>query len=316
MELTAIEVGGARTVLPPPCRLDCSSSWEIPADSLEAEIPLIPPGNRLGEIASVELVQQGHTLFNGLVDEQTLSFGPQGGRLTLQARSRAAILIDNEAIPQTFYHPSLHDIFQAHAAQYGFSGILAQDNPTLNTFTVAKGKSEWQAIESFCRQTLGVTPYVRDGWLVAKPRIFGAPRMISNTVRGGLRYRSLSVCRKRYAVISKVILKSERKLYDVAIENPAALAREIRRKRYISPPKEWAGNPRDGALRLMRDSMRKALLVTVELPGLAQAQVGERFAVADGAADYPELVAYEVRYQAGSAGSYTLLRLVLPDYLS
>jgi len=315
LKLTAINLAGGHFSLPPPISLQCTSAYDIPADGFEG----VFPAQQLygcGELTALTMELEGKTMFDGLIDEQVLSKNGKGEFLTLKARSRAAVLIDNEAIPQTFYRANLWDIYNAHCKQYGFRGLLCDRNPTLSAFTVPKGRSEWQALESFCRQTLGVMPYISDGYIAARKRPTGQRMILSNSVAGGARFSALQVCNKRYGVISKVILKSDSKLYDTAVYNPSSEQLAIRRKRYISPPKEWAGDPRTGADRLMRDSMLKKLLVTATLPGLTAVSVGDRVSIEDEVAHYNDLAVYEVTYRADSTGYATTLALVLPDYVS
>lgn len=315
MRLWATTLAGAEITLPPPVSLRCSLAYDTPADGLEA---VFPAAGALGteELATVAMELDGNTVFDGLVDEQALLKSAGGSFLTLRARGQAALLLDNEAIPQTFYRANLWDIYNAHCRQYGFAGILYDRNPTLYSFTVAKGQSEWQALESFCRQTLGLRPFVRDGWVVARHRPEGRQLLLSNTAAGGLRFSSLAVRNKRYGVISKVILKSAARLYDTAVYHPCFAALDIRRKRYIAPPKDWCDSPRNGADRLMRDSTLKKLLVTALLPGLWAAQPGDRAVIDDGAAaGLGGLVVFEAVYKADAAGYFTELTMVLPDYL-
>ena len=69
----------------------------------------------------------GRVLFAGIVDEQVLSESGDGITVELSARSRAALLLDNEARPQIYYMPSLKLMFERHAAPYGFTGYLGRD---------------------------------------------------------------------------------------------------------------------------------------------------------------------------------------------
>lgn len=314
MKITAATITGGQMELPAPALLECTSAYDIPADGFYAVFPA-QPLQGCCEFTALTVELEGKLVFDGLIDEQILSKNSKGMFLTLKARSKSAVLIDNEAIPQTFTRANLWDIYNAHCKQYGFRGLLCDRNPTLSAFTVAKGRSEWQALESFCRQTLGIMPYISDGYIIAKQRPAGQHIVLSNTSAGCIRFSSLQICNKRYGVISKVILKSESKLYDTAVFNPIGKQLDIRRKRYISPPKEWAGSPHAGADRLMRDSMLKKLLITVTLPSLTAVSVGDHVSIEDDVASYTDLTVYEVTYKADGTGVSTTLALVLPDYV-
>lgn len=313
MRITATRLSGGALVLPLPVTLECSCACDIPADSFYGVFPALGLAP-CGELATLRMELDGLTVFDGLVDEQTLSKNSGGVFLTIKARGRACMLLDNEAVPQMMYRANLWDIYNKCAKQYGFEGIVYSSNPTLSSFVIAKGQSEWQALDSFCKQALGVSPYISGNYIVAKSRPAGRPLLFSNTAAGGTALSAVQVCNKRYPVISKVILKSESRLYDTAVTNPEAEHLQIKRKRYISPPKDWGGNLRTGAEQLIRSSMLKKLLVTVTLPSLTRVDPGDRVTVTDSAASYSGLMAHEVTYRASGAGFTTTVALVLPDY--
>lgn len=317
MNIKATLAGGRKITLPSPASIAVDAAYDIPADAFEA----VFPAEKLldtGEFISLTAELDGKIIFDGLADEQRLIKNKDGLFLRLQARSRAGMLLDNEAIPQTFYRARLTDIYNAACGQYGFAGVLYDKNPTLSSFTVAKGQSEWQALESFCRQALELRPYIENNYVVARRRRAQGRLLISNTAAGGLRFSSLAVCNSRYGIISKVILKNAATgVYDTAVYNPRFNELNLRRKRYIAPPKDWSGDPKRGADRLMRDSMLKKVLVTAELTGLVYARPGDAAVIADTAARgiEGELTVFAARHTADENGSFTTLTLILPDYL-
>ena len=317
MKITAKLLSGSRLTLPSPFSLVCNASYDVPADSLEVVFPAASLQS-IGELSTIKMELDGKPCFEGIVDEQRLIKNTDGIFLKVQARGNASVLLDNEAIPQTFYRASLLDIYNAVCGQYGFAGIICDKQPRLSAFTISKGQSEWQALESFCRQTLKLRPFVRDNYIVAQPRQAGRRLLISNTAAGGLRFSSIAVRNKRYGVISKVILKNDyTKAYDTAVYNPLYTELKIKRKRYISPPSDWAGDPKQGADRLMRDSMLKKTQVTVTLTGLIFTRPGDTVRLDDSTAGLlkGDLTVFDVCHKASGGGCETTLELVLPAYL-
>ena len=145
--------------LPAPNRLRLRRDEDAPADSLEVKLPA---GNGVGTLCGLQCLDgQGNLLFEGIVDEQSISEAAQGCWVELSARSRAALLLDNEAQPQAYRMPSLKLLFERHAAPYGFTGYLGNDEVFGGVYTVEKGVSEWQALEGFCKTFLGVSPVAR-----------------------------------------------------------------------------------------------------------------------------------------------------------
>lgn len=87
--------------------------------------------------------------FDGIVDIQKESCADKM-MLMLVARSRAALLLDNEAVPQTYGMPSLATIFARHVQPYGFTTFYGNVKAFNGELTITKGMSEWQAAAEFC----------------------------------------------------------------------------------------------------------------------------------------------------------------------
>ena len=84
-------------------------------------------GQRLPEFHTIQVVKDGAVFFRGLIDEQTILVDGDGAGIEVCSRSMAALLLDNEAIPQTYYVPSTRLIYQRHAQPYGFSEFSGKD---------------------------------------------------------------------------------------------------------------------------------------------------------------------------------------------
>ena len=77
---------------------------EAPADGLKA---VFPAEEMWEALSRVEVIAGGHVVFRGVVDEQNTKIGPEGLWVELVCRSMEALLLDNEACPQTVQSPSL-----------------------------------------------------------------------------------------------------------------------------------------------------------------------------------------------------------------
>ena len=116
------------------------------------------PGGRAAGISFYQIIKDGEVFFRGLIDEQEVAIDSGGVSLQVCARSLAALLLDNEAIPQTYYVPSAKLIYQRHAQPYGFPAFSGRDKAFSAKLQIDKGTSEWEVIESFCRDHLGARP--------------------------------------------------------------------------------------------------------------------------------------------------------------
>lgn len=130
-------------------------SADTPADSLKVRcLQQID-----AEIACIEVQSGGRRLFRGFCDRQKTFVDGTGCHTELWGRSDAAVLMDNEAIPQEYSRVTLQELFEKHIKPYGFQNDLPQA-ATLNYFRVGKGVSEWEAFSDGCIQALGQQPFV------------------------------------------------------------------------------------------------------------------------------------------------------------
>ena len=90
------QLDGQRRELVHPVSFSLVRSADTPADSLKAEFMVPGAQEWEQEIARVELQADGRRLFCGICDRQIVGLDSAGCRLTVWARSDAAVLLDNE----------------------------------------------------------------------------------------------------------------------------------------------------------------------------------------------------------------------------
>lgn len=130
-------------------------SADTPADSLKVRCLQ----QMEAEVVRIEVQSGGRRLFRGFCDRQKTFVDGTGCHTELWGRSDAAVLMDNEAIPQEYSRVTLQELFEKHIKPYGFQNDLPQA-ATLNYFRVSKGVSEWEAFSDGCIQALGQQPFV------------------------------------------------------------------------------------------------------------------------------------------------------------
>lgn len=120
-------------------------SADTPADSLKVRCL-----QQIGtEVARIEVQSGGRRLFRGFCDRQKTFVDGIGCHTELWGRSDAAVLMDNEAIPQEYRRVTLQELFEKHIKPYGFQNDLPQA-AVLSHFRVGKGVSEWEAFSDGC----------------------------------------------------------------------------------------------------------------------------------------------------------------------
>lgn len=289
-------------------------SADTPVDSLKAVFLQEDLFSR--EIAEVEINSSKGVFFSGVIDEQDLLISSSGQWVTLTGRSRAALLCDNEALPAQYLETGIDSIFERHVRPYGFSSVEAARQPPLPSFLVAKGESELDVLSRFC--LLGGYPSPRfsaDNRLILKWENAHSTLSISNTAKGAIPFLSISRKLARHTCISEIYLKNKDGIYSTLVENPHALAHNIRRKRYLAPANEWAIRGDLDARRRIADSMYNRLVIETEIPGLHAVQLYDRVLLDDGTVSRSYAV-MGIKWRRTTQGDSTVLVLTEPEYLS
>jgi hypothetical protein len=252
MTYVGITPAGGNMVLPAPVSVKLNRTEGAPADGFTGIFPLKMTN---GTITGLHIYDANHDLcFDGIVDEQKESCGGSN-MLTLVARSRAALLLDNEAIPQTYCMPSLTTIFTRHVKPYGFSSFIGNPKVCAGELAVTKGMSEWQAVEAFCTKFLKVTPRMVDSALDASGVRPQGSLLFSQS---GVKYSSITV-QNKYCCLYSELLAQSGVTYSLAAQDSKAIALGVKRRRCLA-----AGTDADALIQTARS---KAFSVTVSCPG-------------------------------------------------
>ncbi len=285
-------------VLPAPAEVVWDSCEDAPADSFSGVFPLT---KSFGNLVGIKILDvSGEMLFDGITDIQR-EISAAGGRvLKIAARSRAGLLLDSEAVPQTYSYPSLPMIYARHIEPYGFSGFTGNSRVFEGTMQITKGMSEWQAAALFCTAFLQITPRVRGGVFDASGQSAAQEFSFGD---GGVRFCSSEV-KNRYCDLYSEI-------YAPVLSGGAYVpAAKDAQTQALGTARRKCLNSADGAAALLASADRNAFAVTVECPGRVQAVVGAAAVFRGGAlGSFSGLAVAETRYLLDSSGERT--RIVL-----
>jgi hypothetical protein len=216
------DADGGQQILASPVKVTLQRSVSAPADVLEAVFPLTGP---VRPAAFFRMAAAGKVLFDGPVDTMRET---DGRLLHLSVRSRAALLLDSQALPGTWLHPGLRNLFQTCAVPYGFTQIVGDMRVFDTPYTIDSNKSEWQALDTFCQSFLGTALWEENGVLRAEQPTFSEPAVLG---KSGIPY--LKVCRtwQMYRQLSEVWgIRSgelENCIQDSAVRQTGILRRRI-----------------------------------------------------------------------------------------
>ena len=274
MELSFLlkPLNGEEKRLSNPVEFSCVSSVDTPADSMKAVFLLSSPQEWSEKEIKQISIQSDKRLFHGICDRQIVSLDQNGCRLTIWGRSDAAVLLDNEAIPQEYTRVSVQEMFTRHLAPYGFQNEL-DFTGSLNNYRVAKGVSEWEAFSQFCQRAVKLRPYV-DGMKVS----FLLGGKGSYVIGNNFPVSSIAKTFRRSEVISQVLIRDELGRYSTRVINEQAQGLEIQRSRCLIPSSQWAQPTVDARLK-MEESMQGRARWEIEIAEILDWKLGEEVAV-------------------------------------
>ena len=255
-----------------PVDFSCVSSVDTPADSLKATFFISQPKEWMQEIKTLELQGDGNRLFHGICDRQIVSLQQDGCKMTVWGRSDAALLLDNEAIPQEYMRVSLDEMFDKHLKPYGFQNELGLMG-SLSNYRVGKGVSEWEAFSTFCRRAVGRTPYVH----FSKVSFF-LPGKGTHIISEKMPVISVRWINRRSEIISETLIRDDMGRYLSCVQNEKAEGLEVFRRRCLIPSSQWA-NPAADAKLQMEESARGKICLEVEIPQILNWELGEEVTV-------------------------------------
>lgn len=293
------DVDGQQMIMPQLLSLQVKIDENVPADSLEAVFPISPTK----ELAGVALYDDDRLLFVGVVDEEERERGVRGEYLKVSARSLAAHLLDNEAMPCTYDHPTLSLIFERYVKPYGVALYDCGDAMYFGEQSVIKGASCWRVLKQFCNACFSAVPRVSSvGTLYPK----GIWRDSVTEFGGeGVKYTLLREIKKRCEEISAVYVKtSNAGSYSLPVRNNDAASRGVKRARYLNAA--LTESPMRCADAMIANGGAKAYAIRLRCPSCLIGSEGDRARIRDAAiGERGDLYISAVHYHMTEDGEYS-----------
>ena len=259
--------------------------WEVihglgqPCDSFSVEFlytrEMLPV---LKRAVGFTAYHDGEQVFQGVVDEYTVTCDVRGSIAKVEGRSLGALLMDNEAESGEYCNVGLDYILQRHVTPWGITAVETAQVPKLARFTVSSGQSQWSVLREFLQFT---------GEL--EPRFDVSGKLLIDGKTGGRTYTvgkytpvsSVEFREDRYGVISKVLVKKDR-VGSSTVSNDKFLARGGKCRRVVNVPRYLSYD----AMRYtgeyqIRQSQKDSVVCVITLPELFAAFAGDTVALDD-----------------------------------
>ena len=187
----------------------------------------------LSKVNRFRAEQDGETVFNGVVDEYTISIDETGAKVAVSGRSLAALLLDNEAEAVTYGTVTLNTVLGNHVSPYGIGPAKKKSMPPLYVFTVASGDSQWSVLKRYCRFSAGIEPrFSKDGTLILNDQA-GKTRDLTR-YGAGIKTKYVDT---RYGNISEVLVKNRVTGANYTVQNSEFKKRGGCARRVINVPR-------------------------------------------------------------------------------
>lgn len=233
----------------------------VPADDMVAVFPY----SSVKELKSITVYDGDDIVFTGVVDEQIVSVKANLATLKICARSMAALLLDNESVPVSYNYPSKNVVVRNHAELFGIKASDKSPATYFGTQTVAKGSTNWQALNTFSKNVYGRGVRINEcGKLLFSPENQGD--CVFSDSNDGIVFESIDIKTKRCEEISRVRIKvTNSSGYHSVVENRDAINRGIVRERYLNAV--LTDTPAVCAENMIRKSKENACVVTLSCVG-------------------------------------------------
>ena len=297
------DVNGKERSMPQLLSLQVDVDEGIPADALYALFPYTPTA----ELSEITLYDGDEPLFIGVVDEQEHICSSKGTYLKVNARSLAAHLLDNEALPCEYDHPTLSLMYERYAKPFGITLGTDCDEVFFGEQRVTKGTSCWKAMKNFCNACYLTAPRISSvGVLYPKGIEHSGVTVFGES---GVRYTQLREVKKRCEEISAVHVKaSNGGTYSLPIKNASARERGVRRERYLNAV--LTESPMKCADAMIKNGDAKSYAVYLRCEGCLLGTEGDRAVIDDAIlSERNDLYISAVHYRMKGDGAYSNITL-------
>lgn len=226
----------------------------------------------------------------------------------LVARTKAALLLDNQARPQLYNRVSLNDIFERHVKPYGFAKINSPQNKTASNFLVKRGMSEWDVLSRFCKIVGLQEPYVLlNGTIEVNGRKTTKTIEFSNNNKERP-FCDINVINRRVQSISQVFIKHGCD-YQLCVPDLKATSHEIFRKRYFESEYVNKQDKLADAEVYLKKKNKLNFLVNIVVPQFIDVNISDKVIVTYKKGQISNLIVCGFKYEKNKLGHRTQLKL-------
>lgn len=254
-----------------------------------------------------EAVLGREVLFSGIVDEQVLTADTDGAEIKVYARSFAALLTDNECIPQSYSNPTDDVIYHRHLAQFGLYTKPNNTSVRSGEMRIYKGESHYKAVERYCKQFYGGKPRIDCTGTCHFDGMESDECVVFDNCNG-VPFDFVSVSEKNYSRISQVKVSLNGVNYDTCINDTDAEKRGVIRQRYLDIS-DGTGNSMSDAERMIKSGKSGSFSVVLKCDAVLINKLGAKAEINIPQCESKKMLIKELHCKITGSGAETTVKV-------
>lgn len=230
MKAYLIDVNGTEHELPELLSWDVCHGLGEPCDYFEVSTLYTPELLQyLTAAVRFRAEHSGETVFYGVVDEYLVTIDGRGSSVSVNGRSLAALLMDNEVTKCTYYMMTKSSVRQNYLIPFGITEVASGTMNDVLMFPVKSGDSAWSVLRRFCLKSARAIPGFTPSGQLRMTGLSGTTVTV-NADSGAERVRYKD---ERYGIISEICVTNRATGGSYTLTNEDFCDRGGSRKRYV-----------------------------------------------------------------------------------
>ncbi len=251
---------------------EIENAMDIPADHFNIKFGN-PGGAYSGLIGTDDIVEvlEENIILKGVVDDYRSKWDSSGSYINLDGRDLALLLMDNDAIPQTYYNLTLEDFIKKITTPYGFTKFDIAKTKVISKIVVDTGDTEWDIIFREAEKIgywLWVMP---DSTIVAQTLNYEATPSytFSNEIVGAIHMESCELVESAATIKSEIWVRAQAEKTIVAKKKDQTLINKgfVRRRIIEDPESDNYSEAEKKATEELKDSKKGSYEIILETRG-------------------------------------------------
>ena len=260
------------------------------------------------EFIFIKVLIDDKLFFLGVVDEQVVVYLEKYIYTKFLVRSMAALLLDNEALPQVYINPDETTIFNRHIKCLGIEKFCTNNKLNAGVVEISKGQSQWNVLYNFCRACLNSYPEVATYGEVLMNG-YKSDKTLKLGNKNNIPINYVHICKKQHKLISEVFVKNNyNDDYTYKLKNNIAIDKGVIRQRYLNAT-DTTSYSVNTAIKMIEKSNADIFNIVVKSPTFLADTIGRNVILDINGDIYKDMYVSKITYNYNQGKESTILVL-------